>query len=45
MCNCNNYCNCKKGYGFFSFLGDIFMVFLTCGFWLIWIFCREMRKR
>lgn len=34
-----------KGYGFWSFVGDVFMVFLTWGLWLIWIFCREMRKR
>ena len=32
-------------YGFASFLWDCFMVFITCGFWLIWIFVREMRKR
>lgn len=36
---------CEKPYGFFSFLGDVFMVCLTFGFWLIWIFVREMRKR
>lgn len=34
-----------KKYGFFKFLGDIFMVFLTGGLWLIWIFVREMRRR
>jgi hypothetical protein len=34
----------RKGYGFFKFMGDCFMVFLTCGLWLIWIFVREMRK-
>lgn len=32
-------------YGFFKFLGDIFMVCITGGLWLIWIFVREMRKR
>lgn len=37
-------CNCKKHYGFFSFIWDVFMTLLTCGFWLIWIFVREMRK-
>ena len=36
---------CKKKYGFFSFLGDVLMVVFTAGFWLIWIFVREMRKR
>jgi hypothetical protein len=35
----------RKGYGFFHFLWDCFMVILTFGFWLIWIFVREMRKR
>lgn len=37
-------CNCRH-YGFFSFVGDIFMTVLTCGFWLIWVFVREMRRR
>lgn len=36
---------CKKRYGFFSFLFDIFMVLITSGLWLIWIFVREMRNR
>jgi hypothetical protein len=36
---------CEKSYGFFNFLGDCIMVCLTFGFWLIWIFVREMRKR
>jgi len=35
----------KKSYGFFRFLWDCFMVILTWGFWLIWIFVREMRNR
>jgi hypothetical protein len=35
----------RRKYGFFRFLGDIFMTVLTSGFWLIWIFVREMRKR
>ena len=34
----------RKKYGFFSFLFDVTMVILTGGFWLIWIFVREMRK-
>jgi hypothetical protein len=33
-----------KKYGFWKFMGDVFMTCLTCGFWLIWIFVREMRK-
>jgi len=32
------------GYGFWGFIGDVFMTFLTCGLWLIWIFVREMRR-
>jgi hypothetical protein len=35
----------QSSYGFFKFIGDCFMVFLTCGLWLIWIFVREMRKK
>jgi hypothetical protein len=35
----------KKHYGFFKFLGDVLMTFLTYGLWLIWIFVREMRNR
>jgi hypothetical protein len=34
----------RKKYGFFSFVFDILLVILTSGFWLIWIFIREMRK-
>lgn len=34
----------QKQYGFFNFIWDVFMVFLTWGLWLIWIFVREMRK-
>lgn len=46
MCNCNqsyHACNCRR-YGFFNFLWDVIMVTVTCGFWLVWIFVREMRK-
>lgn len=35
----------KKRYGCLNFLFDIFMVCITGGLWLIWIFVREMRKR
>lgn len=35
----------RRRYGFFHFLFDCFMVVITSGFWLIWIFAREMRKR
>lgn len=33
-----------KRYGFFGFLFDIIMLVLTSGFWIIWIFVREMRR-
>lgn len=33
-----------KSYGFLNFLGDIIMLGLTGGLWLIWIFVREMRR-
>lgn len=35
----------RKRYGFFKFMFDILMTVLTGGFWIIWIFVREMRKR
>lgn len=35
----------RRKYGCMSFLGDLFMVGLTGGLWLIWIFVREMRNR
>lgn len=35
----------QKRYGILGFLGDIIMVVLTGGLWLIWIFIREMRGR
>lgn len=35
----------QKKYGILGFLGDIIMVVLTGGLWLIWIFIREMRGR
>lgn len=38
--------NCKRRhYGFGNFLVDVFMTCFTAGFWLIWVFCREMRNR
>ena len=33
-----------RRYGFFNFLLDAFMVSVTGGLWLIWIFIREMRR-
>jgi hypothetical protein len=35
----------QRRYGFFHFVWDCFMVLLTMGLWLIWIFVREMRRR
>jgi hypothetical protein len=35
----------KPSYGCLKFLFDCFMVLLTSGLWIIWIFVREMRKR
>lgn len=35
----------RRSYGCLGFLGDVFMTIITCGFWLIWIFVREMRRR
>lgn len=37
--------NRNKSYGFWKFMGDVAMTLLTGGFWLIWIFVREMRNR
>jgi hypothetical protein len=36
---------CRNHYGFGSFLFDIIMTIFTAGFWLIWVFVREMRGR
>lgn len=35
----------RRSYGFCAFLFDFIMTVLTGGFWLIWIFVREMRAR
>lgn len=35
----------RKPYGFVAFAFDCIMTFVTSGFWLIWVFVREMRKR
>jgi hypothetical protein len=35
----------QKRYGLGSFLFDVLLTILTGGFWLIWVFVREMRKR
>jgi hypothetical protein len=33
-----------RPYGCGAFLFDLFMICITGGLWLIWIFCREMRR-
>lgn len=33
-----------KKYGFWNFVGDALLCIITGGFWLIWIFVREMRR-
>jgi hypothetical protein len=38
-------CNRHRKYGIAAFLFDIFMIAITAGLWLIWIFVREMRNR
>lgn len=35
----------NKTYGFGSFLFDALLFVITGGFWGIWIFVREMRRR
>lgn len=35
----------SRRYGIFAFLFDLFMICITGGLWLIWIFVREMRNR
>lgn len=35
----------KRKYGIFSFAIDVILTLVTSGFWLIWIFVREMRRR
>lgn len=48
-CCCNNpftCCFCQQNkYSFWKFLVDCFMICLTLGFWLVWIFVRELRNR
>jgi len=34
-----------RHYGLLNFVFDVFMTLITAGFWLIWVFVREMRKR
>jgi len=34
-----------RTYGFWNFILDVVLVCITGGFWLIWIFVRELRRR
>lgn len=36
--------NRRRSYGLLNFAFDVFMTCITFGFWLIWIFAREMRR-
>jgi hypothetical protein len=33
-----------RSYGLLKFIFDVVMTMFTAGFWLIWVFVREMRK-
>lgn len=35
----------RNRYGLFHFLLDVLLTVITGGFWLIWIFVREMRRK
>lgn len=37
--------NKGTNYGLGKFLGDVIMTVITGGFWLIWVFVRENRRR
>lgn len=34
----------RKRYGLLNFIGDVLLILLTGGLWLVWIFVREMRN-
>ena len=33
-----------RKYGFFNFMLDVFLTFVTGGIWIIWIIIREVRR-
>lgn len=35
----------RRRYGITNFIGDVVMTIFTAGFWLIWVFVREMRQQ
>lgn len=36
--------NSYRRYGLANFILDVLLTIFTGGFWLIWIFCRELRR-
>lgn len=34
----------RRHYGLINFAFDVILTILTAGFWLIWIFVRELRR-
>lgn len=40
-----NIMSANNNYGLGSFLLDVLMAIVTGGFWLIWVFIREMRRK
>lgn len=49
MCHCNNGpfyygCQCCKRYDFMSLLFDLFMIMITLGWWVVWIFFRQLGR-
>jgi hypothetical protein len=35
----------RKKYTMFNFIVDLTLTVVTGGFWIIWIFCRELRSK
>lgn len=34
----------NRKYGLGNFILDVILTIITGGFWLIWVFCRELRR-
>lgn len=34
----------NRKYGLGNFVLDVILTIITGGFWLIWVFCRELRR-
>jgi hypothetical protein len=39
-----NYGQPRRSYGCLGFLGDAFMLVITCGLWFFWILIRDTRR-